>query len=95
MLNDAVWGVGDSMFQTYCYWIMSAITNDPRRLGMSFLHYIARCLPDVDTAARYAGWYKGWQSAGAAISFGINAVEIPYIAEYVYFFFWRFCRPPP
>jgi hypothetical protein len=51
------------MFQTYCYWIMSALTNDPRRL------------------ARYAGWYKGWQSAGAAISFGINSVEIPYIAE--------------
>jgi len=21
------------MFQTYCYWIMSALTNDPRRLA--------------------------------------------------------------
>lgn len=39
--NFSVWGVGDSMFQTYCYWIMSALTNDPRRLaryaGMSII----------------------------------------------------------
>lgn len=26
------------MFQTYCYWIMSAITNDPRRLGKPSCH---------------------------------------------------------
>jgi len=34
-----------------------------------------------ETGTDGKGWYKGWQSAGAAISFGINAVEIPYIAE--------------
>jgi hypothetical protein len=68
------------MFQTYCYWIMSALTNDPRRLaryaGMS-----ASLLSPCATMLIRLGWYKGWQSAGAAISFGINAIEIPYIAE--------------
>jgi hypothetical protein len=36
---------------------------------------------EISMADTRAGWYKGWQSAGAAISFGINSVEIPYIAE--------------
>jgi hypothetical protein len=61
---------------------MSALTNDPRRLaryaGMS-----ASLLSSVPLYSLCLGWYKGWQSAGAAISFGINAVEIPYIAECV------------
>jgi hypothetical protein len=36
---------------------------------------------DPQRLARYAGWYKGIQSAGGAISFGINACQIPYMAE--------------
>ena len=68
------------MFQTYCYWIMSALTNDPRRLARyagAYLFISGKMRPRLTVK----GWYKGWQSAGAAISFGINAVEIPYIAE--------------
>jgi len=31
--------------------------------------------------ARYAGFYKGIQSAGSAISFGVDAVGTPFINE--------------
>ena len=54
-----MYGFADSIFQTYMYWLMGAMSNDPALL------------------ARYAGFYKAMQSAGAAISFGIDAVDIP------------------
>lgn len=31
---------------------------------------------DTDPAARMAGYYKGVQSAGAAVSFGMDAVRV-------------------
>jgi len=31
--------------------------------------------------ARMAGYYKGVQSAGAAVSFGMDAVKTPYLTE--------------
>lgn len=31
--------------------------------------------------ARMAGYYKGIQSAGAAVSFGMDAVKTPYLGE--------------
>ncbi|KAI9259317.1 major facilitator superfamily domain-containing protein [Sporodiniella umbellata] len=52
-------GFSDALYQTYMYWLMGAMSNDPSLL------------------ARYAGFYKATQSAGAAISFGIDAVNIP------------------
>lgn len=33
--------------------------------------------------ARLAGYYKGVQSAGAAISFGMDAVATPYLTEHL------------
>ncbi|CDH56700.1 mfs general substrate transporter [Lichtheimia corymbifera JMRC:FSU:9682] len=53
------YGFADALYQTYLYWLMGAMSNDPSLL------------------ARYAGYYKAVQSAGAAISFGIDAVDIP------------------
>ncbi|CEP07738.1 hypothetical protein [Parasitella parasitica] len=53
------YGFTDSLYQSYLYWLMGAMSNDPSLL------------------ARYAGFYKATQSAGAAISFGIDAVNIP------------------
>ncbi|KAG1053259.1 hypothetical protein G6F46_000817 [Rhizopus delemar] len=53
------YGFSDALYQTYMYWLMGAMSNDPSLL------------------ARYAGFYKATQSAGAAISFGIDAVNIP------------------
>lgn len=50
-----LYGLSDSCFQTYMYWLMGAMSNDPALL------------------ARYAGFYKALQSAGAAASFGIDA----------------------
>ncbi|CAO3628044.1 unnamed protein product [Mucor fragilis] len=54
-----LYGFTDSLYQSYMYWLMGAMSNDPSLL------------------ARYAGFYKATQSAGAAISFGIDAVNIP------------------
>ncbi|OBZ90441.1 hypothetical protein A0J61_01514 [Choanephora cucurbitarum] len=53
------YGFTDSIYQSYMYWLMGAMSNDPTLL------------------ARYAGFYKATQSAGAAISFGIDAVNVP------------------
>lgn len=53
------YGFTDSLYQSYLYWLMGAMSNDPSLL------------------ARYAGFYKAMQSAGAAISFGIDAMNIP------------------
>ncbi|KAI9475922.1 MAG: major facilitator superfamily domain-containing protein [Benjaminiella poitrasii] len=52
------YGFSDSIYQTYLYWLMGAMTNDPALL------------------ARYAGFYKAVQSAGAAVAFGIDASAI-------------------
>lgn len=54
-----LYGFTDSLYQSYLYWLMGAMSNDPSLL------------------ARYAGFYKACQSAGAAIAFGIDAVNIP------------------
>jgi hypothetical protein len=53
-----LYGFSDSVYQTYLYWLMGAMSNDPALL------------------ARYAGFYKAMQSAGAAAAFGIDASSI-------------------
>lgn len=53
-----LYGFSDSVYQTYLYWLMGAMSNDPALL------------------ARYAGFYKATQSAGAAAAFGIDASNI-------------------
>lgn len=53
-----MYGFSDSIYQTYLYWLMGAMSNDPALL------------------ARYAGFYKAMQSAGAAIAFGIDSSTI-------------------
>ncbi|KAG0192958.1 hypothetical protein DFQ28_006990 [Apophysomyces sp. BC1034] len=55
-----LYGFTDSLYQSYLYWLMGAMSNDPALL------------------ARYAGFYKAVQSAGAAISFGIDAAGTPF-----------------
>ncbi|KAI9305640.1 major facilitator superfamily domain-containing protein [Cunninghamella echinulata] len=54
-----LYGFTDALYQSYLYWLMGAMSNDPSILS------------------RYAGFYKALQSAGAAISFGIDACNIP------------------
>lgn len=53
-----LYGFSDAVYQTYLYWLMGAMSNDPALL------------------ARYAGFYKAVQSAGAATAFGIDASPI-------------------
>lgn len=50
------YGITDSLVQTFAYWIMGSLSNDPRVL------------------ARYAGVYKLFQSAGAAVSFAVSSI---------------------
>ncbi|KAI9489601.1 major facilitator superfamily domain-containing protein [Zychaea mexicana] len=52
------YGFSDALYQSYLYWLMGAMSNDPKLL------------------ARYAGFYKAMQSAGAAISFGIDSAGV-------------------
>lgn len=59
------YGLNDAAWQTYCYWLMGALSND------------------VTVLSRYAGFYKGIQSAGAAISWRINAVNTAYMTELI------------
>lgn len=49
------------MWQTYAYWLMGALSNDPRRL------------------AYFAGFYKGIQSAGAAVVWRLDATKHSYV----------------
>ena len=51
------YGFLDAMWQTYAYWLMGALSNDPRKL------------------AYFAGFYKGIQSAGAAVVWRMDAVQ--------------------
>ncbi|RUP49141.1 major facilitator superfamily domain-containing protein [Jimgerdemannia flammicorona] len=57
------YGMMDAIYQTYCYWLMGALTNDAAALS------------------RYAGFYKGIQSAGGAFSFAIDSVSTPLVIE--------------
>ncbi|KAF8930341.1 hypothetical protein BGZ52_001190 [Haplosporangium bisporale] len=63
-----LYGLTDATWQTYCYWLMGALSND------------------VTVLSRYAGFYKGIQSAGAAVAWRINAVETPYMTELIVVF---------
>ncbi|CAK9781601.1 MFS general substrate transporter [Cutaneotrichosporon oleaginosum] len=44
--------------------------------------------------ARMTGYYKGVQSAGAAISFGMDAVKTPYLTEQIVSWLLMFCSMP-
>ncbi|KAF9401959.1 hypothetical protein BGZ94_005035 [Podila epigama] len=59
------YGLNDAAWQTYCYWLMGALSND------------------VTVLSRYAGFYKGIQSSGAAIAWRINAVKTPFMTELI------------
>ncbi|KAG0327577.1 hypothetical protein BG004_002753 [Podila humilis] len=57
------YGFNDAAWQTYCYWLMGALSND------------------VTVLSRYSGFYKGVQSAGAAVAWRISAVGTPFMTE--------------
>ncbi|KNZ46850.1 hypothetical protein VP01_68g11 [Puccinia sorghi] len=59
------YGVTDSMWQTYAYWIMGMLADDPADL------------------APLVGFYKGIQSAGAAVIYRIDSSEASYHAIFI------------
>ncbi|KAA1114583.1 hypothetical protein PGT21_014339 [Puccinia graminis f. sp. tritici] len=59
------YGITDSMWQTYAYWIMGMLADDPRDL------------------APLVGFYKGIQSAGAAVIFRIDSNQASYHAIFI------------
>ncbi|KAI9595858.1 major facilitator superfamily domain-containing protein [Syncephalis fuscata] len=59
------YGLLDAIVQSWCYWMMGALTNDPSLL------------------ARYAGLYKGVQSAGGAISWAIASAKVSLLVQLI------------
>ncbi|RKP28067.1 major facilitator superfamily domain-containing protein [Syncephalis pseudoplumigaleata] len=59
------YGLLDAILQSWCYWIMGALTNEPSVL------------------ARYAGLYKGVQSAGGAISWAIASGKVSLLTQLI------------
>ncbi|KAG0672442.1 hypothetical protein C6P40_003126 [Pichia californica] len=58
------YGILDAMFQSYCLWLMGALSNDS------------------ETTAHYAGFYKGVQSAGAAVAWRLDAYSTAYMSMF-------------
>lgn len=52
------YGLTGGMYQSFMYWLMGAMSNDPKVLS------------------RYAGFYKGAQLAGVAVSYGVLRSDI-------------------
>ncbi|KAM0554871.1 hypothetical protein ACHAPJ_006606 [Fusarium lateritium] len=57
------YGMYDSAWQAYCYWMMGAMTNNGRKL------------------ANFTGFYKGIQSAGAAIAPQLDVKRVSYMGQ--------------
>jgi hypothetical protein len=78
---------GDASYQALVYWIMcvhvlSYALNEWHE-NHTDLYFRSALTNDPFTLARYAGFYKAIQSAGAAGSFGMDAVSVPYLNEHV------------
>ncbi|CUM65418.1 uncharacterized protein PRCAT00003056001 [Priceomyces carsonii] len=58
------YGIFDAMFQSYCLWLMGALSNSSKK------------------TAYYAGFYKGIQSAGAAIAWRLDAYGTAYMSMF-------------
>ncbi|EGW31298.1 uncharacterized protein SPAPADRAFT_61870 [Spathaspora passalidarum NRRL Y-27907] len=56
------YGMFDAIFQSYIFWILGALSNNPKKTAL------------------YAGFYKGIQSAGAAIAWRLDAIGVSYMA---------------
>ncbi|CAM6092097.1 unnamed protein product [Calypogeia fissa] len=61
----SLYGLFDAVFQTYCYWLMGAMTNDSRK------------------AARFVGFYKAVQNAGAALAGQLDAHKVSYLIQFL------------
>ncbi|EGG13250.1 major facilitator superfamily transporter [Melampsora larici-populina 98AG31] len=59
------YGISDAVWQTFAYWLIGALSNDPRDLSS------------------FVGFYKGIQSAGAAVVFRIDANKASYHAIFI------------
>lgn len=56
------YGMYDAMFQTFIFWSLGTLSNNPKNVSL------------------YAGFYKGIQSAAAAIAWRLDALQKPYMA---------------
>jgi hypothetical protein len=61
----AAFGVVDAMFQTLCYWAISGMASGD----------------DPAQLSRYCGFYKGVQSAGAAVAWHLGNAGISYLVQ--------------
>ncbi|KAG1460383.1 hypothetical protein G6F56_005959 [Rhizopus delemar] len=65
VVEYALFGLIDAVYQGFCYWLMGTMTNDTER------------------AARYGGFYKAIQNAGAAIANQLEANSISYMSQLI------------
>ncbi|KAI9256964.1 major facilitator superfamily domain-containing protein [Sporodiniella umbellata] len=63
VVEYALFGLIDAIYQGFAYWLMGTMTNDTER------------------AARYGGFYKAIQNAGAAVANQLEANSIPYMSQ--------------
>eukprot|EP00249_Psilotum_nudum_P022934 c28698_g1_i3 orf=159-1610(+) len=59
------YGLLDAMYQTLCYWIIGALTDNSQ------------------TLSRYSGFYKGVQSAGAAVAWQVDEHNVSFLSEII------------
>ncbi|RLV95354.1 hypothetical protein JA1_000993 [Spathaspora sp. JA1] len=66
------YGMFDAIFQSYIFWVLGALSNNPKKTAL------------------YAGFYKGIQSAGAAIAWRLDAIAVSYMV--LFSSSWALCQ---
>ncbi|KGB79054.1 hypothetical protein I307_02859 [Cryptococcus deuterogattii 99/473] len=80
--EHTVWDWSDGAATGPIILLMSYYIGDAAFQGLAY--YTMSCISnDPFKLARMAGYYKGVQSAGAAVSFGMDAVATPFLTEHL------------
>ncbi|AFR98414.1 hypothetical protein J008_06397 [Cryptococcus neoformans] len=80
--EHVVWDWSDGAAIGPIILLMSYYIGDAAFQGLAY--YTMSCITnDPFRLARMAGYYKGVQSAGAAVSFGMDAVATPFLTEHL------------
>lgn len=72
----------------FCYYFTDSLYQ-----GLAY-YIMASLSNDPFKLARMTGYYKGVQSAGAAVSFGMDAVHTPYLTEQLVSWLLMLCAMP-
>lgn len=76
------YGFYDAAWQTSIYWYLQALLPHPMTMLLTTHRYMGALTNNGRKLANFAGFYKGIQSAGQAITFRIDALKTPYMNEF-------------